>query len=142
MGIIDRTRPTLPLLVLVAAASLPTTAARADHNFDCQGAHPIGTSLPWTGTVSSSDFDDWYVHAPFPLPLHVYTLTVAGGNADLFVYDVPAGNCANRQLLCSSTEVGMTTDECTAIAGSDHRIQVRYRSGGTVAYRLDVSNTP
>jgi len=130
MRMIDTTRRAMPVLVILATASISTTAARADHNFDCQGAHPIGISTPWTGTVSSSDFDDWYLHSAFPLPVHGYTLTVTGGN------------CANRRLLCSSTEVGTATDECTAIGGSDHRIQVRYKSGGTVAYRLDVSNLP
>ena len=128
-------------LVATIVIYLPGTAS-ADHNSDCQGAHPIPPTFPWHGTVSSSDFDDWYVHSAFPLPIHVYTLTMQGGDADLYVYDVPGGNCANRRLLCSSINAGSATDECTAIGGSDHRIQVRYWSGGTVAYRLDVSNVP
>jgi hypothetical protein len=135
-------RRVLLVVALLMAVISPTAPANADHNYNCEGAHPIPPGLPWHGTVSSSDLDDWYVHSAFPLPVHVYTLTMTGGDADLYVYDVPGGNCANRRLLCRSTSAGSAADECTAIGGSDHRIQVRYWSGGTVAYRLDVSNNP
>lgn len=137
MRMTDLTRRAVPVAILVAAASIPT-AARADHNYNCTGAHAIPATLPWTGTVGSDDYDDWYYHNASPLPIHTYTLHSYGGDADLKVWS----GCPSSggSVLCSSTKGGQAVDECTVVGSGVHYIQVYYYSGGTVAYHLQVSN--
>lgn len=137
MRIIDRTRRALPVAFLVATAGIPT-AAQADHNWNCAGAHAIPQGVPWTGTVGPTDYDDWYYHNAFPLPVHTYTLTSYGGDADLKIWSACPGQ--GGSVLCHSNKAGQAVDECTVVGTGTHFVQVYYYSGGTVAYRLTVSN--
>ena len=137
MRIADITRWAVPVALLLAVTTTPT-AANADHNYNCAGAHAIPATVPWTGTVGPDDPDDWYYHNAFPLPIHTYTLHSYGGDADLKIWSGCPG--AGGSVLCSSTKAGQAADECTVVGTGVHYIQVYYYSGGTVAYHLQTSN--
>jgi hypothetical protein len=111
--------------------------ANADHN-TCPTGHT--TAGFETGVVSSTNVNDYYRHQAQIFPSHTYTLTMTGGDADLYVYDsglAGTGGCST--LACSSTNGGSSTDSCRVTGVGTYHVRVKYFSGGSVFYTLQVT---
>lgn len=121
------------ILGVIAASLLVPTAppASADHNTAC-ATHNVPAVT--TGTVSSTNQQDWWSHTVGAIPVTTISLTMTGGDADLYVYN-PCGT-----LVCSSASGGTTTDVCPNMIGTGtYRIRVQWWSG-TPSYTLSITH--
>jgi hypothetical protein len=85
---------------------LPGDAHAVLGSTTCGGATEVATQAD---VIQSSDHDLYWKHTATIYPKHTFTLTMTGGDVDLFVYS--ESSCSSLE--CSSQQGGTTTDSCT-----------------------------
>lgn len=115
-------------LAAVAASAIPLSGTAAAHDDACGTTHDMGTST--TGAVSATNPADWWRNSVSTNP-RTFTLTPAGGDADLAVY---SDDCST--LLCSSAAGSVAVDSCTVYTSAPVQVEVSHYSGALVSYEL------